>query len=108
MELIIFLLVSIPLFGITHYLWAVHHERQVSSTGLAIQATILEVRMDEGDCIVRYRFVEPLSGKSYERSGIAGFLMNSIPKEGERIAVKYLASDPSWSRLVGEIKIASS
>jgi hypothetical protein len=86
----------------------VHHERLVFSTGLSIQATILEVRVDEGDCIDRYRFVEPLSGKPYERSGIAGFRMSNIPKEGERIAVEYLARDPSWSRLVGEIRIASS
>ena len=108
MELIIFLMVAIPLFGIAHHLWAVYHERQVLSTGLEIQATVLDVRVDEGDCIVRYRFVEPLSGKSYERSGIAGFLTSTIPEEGERIAVRYLARDPSWSRLVGELKIASS
>ncbi len=108
MELIILLMGSVLLFGIAHHIWVLHHERKVLSTGLEIQAAVLEVRMDEGDCIVRYRFVEPLSGKSYERSGIAGFLMSNTPKEGERIAVKYLARDPSWSRLVGEIKIASS
>jgi hypothetical protein len=101
-------MVVISLFGIAHRMWVVHHERQVFSLRLEIQASILEVRVDEGDCIVRYGFVQPLNGKSYQRSGIAGFLMSNMPKEGERIAVKYLASDPNWSRLVGEIKIASS
>jgi len=108
MHWILALMVGILLFGVGLHLWILRHEREVFSAGIETQAQILEVRLDEGDCIVRYRFVEPLSGKAYERSGIAGFLMPVMPTEGDFIAVKYLARAPKWSRMVGEIKLASS
>jgi hypothetical protein len=49
-----------------------------------------------------------VSDKTYERSGIVGFLLSTPPREGDRIRVQYLARAPRWSRIVGEIKVASS
>jgi hypothetical protein len=108
MAWIVALMLGIPLFGAALHYWTLSHEREVFSMGAQIQATVLDVRVDEGDCIVRYAFVDPLSGKSFARSGILGFQLTQLPEEGDQIPVKYLSRNPSWSRLVGEIKLASS
>ncbi|AFY73791.1 hypothetical protein Syn7502_01745 [Synechococcus sp. PCC 7502] len=105
---IVALMVGILVLAYIAQLYTVKKEREVFNQGVTIWADIIEVRIDEGDCIVRYRFIEPQSHKKFERSGVIGFLLENPPQEGEKIQVKYLPRNPHWSRMVGEIKIASS
>ncbi len=101
------LMISLPAFGVLYHLYRVRMERKVFSSGVAIAALILNVRVDEGDCVVRYSFADPATGKEFIRSGVIGFLLKDIPKEGETISVRYLSANPRWSRMVDEIHLAS-
>lgn len=99
--------IGIPSLGIWLKIRTIRMERAVFQEGIAISATVLDVRIDEGDCIVKYSFTDPESGKTFERSGVLGFQMKNPPSEGETIPVRYLREKPNWSRMDGEIHLAS-
>ncbi len=98
---------SILTSGIIWYLISVRPERILFRDGVTISAVVRDVRIDEGDCIVEYAFVDPKSGRTFSRSGVAGFLMADPPKPGDSVDVTYLPGNPRLSRLVGEIHLSS-
>jgi hypothetical protein len=104
--LLVFIIV--PTLAIFGHGYRVRMERAVFSEGIEIMATIVRVSVDEGDCNVRYRFVDPATGKEYFRHGVLGFQMKQPPAEGDEVAVKYLTHNPNWSRMIGEIHLSSS
>lgn len=99
--------IGIPSFGIWLKIHTVRMEQAVFQEGIPISATVIDVRIDEGDCVVSYRFLDQESGKTFSRSGVLGFQMENPPLEGESIPIRYLKRKPAWSRMEGEIHLAS-
>lgn len=61
--LLIFILVpSLAIFGHRH---RARMERAVFAKGIEMIATIIKASVDEGDCNVRYHFVDPATGKEH-------------------------------------------
>lgn len=99
--------VALPVIGIALHLRRVGTERRIFSEGVAIAATVTDVRIDEGDCVVTYAFTDEPTGRTFSRSGVLGFQMKQPPVRGDTVAVRYLRENPAWSRMADEIHLSS-
>jgi hypothetical protein len=52
--------------------------------------------------------VEVCNGQSGERSDSAQFFPIALQNRIDRLAAEIVAREPSWSRIVGDIKVTSS
>lgn len=100
------LVIGIPAMGFGVRWHIIRMENTVLTRGLETQAVVLDVRREENDCAVTYTFQDQKTGRTFKRTGVIGHCP-SLPKEGEKIAVRYLERNPGWSRLVGEIQLSS-
>ena len=89
-------------FGVWLHVYARDGTYKVKHEGANIDAAITDVRVDEGDCIVTYEFVDPSTGKRFSRSGVYGFQVKMLPVVGHTIAVRYRPDRPGWSRMPSE------
>jgi hypothetical protein len=95
-------MVLIAAFAVWLHFYTGGGERDVKRNGNDVDARITGVRVDEGDCIVTYEFVEPVSGKRFSRSGVYGFQVKTLPVVGGVISVRYRRKRPAWSRMLSE------
>jgi hypothetical protein len=100
----------VVLFGIPALWFAirwyfVRKEAAILKSGVEVSATVLHVRIDESDCLVTYTFQDQKTGRTFKRTGLLG--VQASPREGSRIAVRYLEKNPGWSRLVDEIRLST-
>ena len=62
---LLLILILVPTLAIYGHSYRVRMERAVFREGMEMVATIDRVSVEDGDCNVRYRFVDPTTGKEY-------------------------------------------
>lgn len=100
------LVIGIPALGFAIRWHIIRMEKTVLTRGVETLAMVLDVRREESDCAVTYSFQDQKTGRTFKRTGVIGHCPN-LPREGEKVAVRYLERNPGWSRMVDEIPLAS-